>query len=193
MIKISNLSKAYKKNVVFENFSFQIEDNLVLLIGPNGSGKTTILNCINNHIKYCGDIQISGKISYLPEERGFEQDVIAKDLLNLFCKGYKTNVDKYLNQLEFAPQIDKPIAELSKGNLTKLFILCTLAKPCDIYIFDEPTDGLDKNSRENFILICKELSKTKSVIVSSHDLGFIDRMVNQAQVLNLEDKNVFKN
>lgn len=185
MITISNLTKLYnKKTVVFKNFNYILSNNLCLLIGPNGSGKTTLLNCITDYIRYQGVINYNGCISYLPELRGFDEDVIANDLLKLISRFYQTNINEYLHKLNFEGFLTKRISDLSKGNKTKLYILSTLAKPADIFIFDEPTDGLDISAKEELINFCLELSKTHQVIISTHDLGVIDRLKN-VQILDL--------
>lgn len=186
MISIKNLTKIYNsKNVVYRNFSYNITNNLFLLIGPNGSGKTTLLNCITSYIRYKGKIDLKGVISYLPEIRDFDDDVIAIDLINLFNKFYKTDVSSYLNRLDFEKYKKTKINDLSKGNKTKLFLLCTLTKPSNIYIFDEPTDGLDIKGKDIFVDICRELSKSKRVIISTHDMGVVNQLKNESQILDL--------
>lgn len=186
MISIKNLTKVYNRsNIVFRDFGYNIDSNLFLLIGPNGSGKTTLINCITNYIRYRGNINFEGNISYLPGLRSFDDDVITKDLIKLFSRFYDTNLDKYIEYFGLKPYLKTKINDLSKGNKTRLFILCTLSKPANIYIFDEPTDGLDTSGKEKFINFCSDLSKSKLVIISTHDMGIIDKLRNASQILDL--------
>lgn len=187
MIRIKNLSKKYNGRVtVFSNFSYDIVNNLFLLIGSNGSGKTTLLNCIANHISYDGEIEVNGVMSYLPEKRAISEDVVTKDIIKLMERMYSTKADRYVNLLGLSPHLAQKYEELSHGNKTKLMVACTLLKPADVYVFDEPTNGLDLKSKEGFIRLCLFLSEEKRVVISTHDMGVIDKMKANAQVLNLD-------
>lgn len=192
MINITNLTKVYNsKTVVFRDFNYKFTGNLHLIVGPNGSGKTTLLNCITNYIRYKGKIELDGRISYLPEKRNFEPDIIAKDLIKLLSDVYSSNSEEHIMYLDFKSQLNKKIDDLSKGNKTKLFIICTMLKQAKIYIFDEPTDGLDIQSKHEFIEYCKRLSVNHQILISTHDMGVIDRLKQYSILLDLaKDKNV---
>jgi len=185
MIECINLSKSYGKEEVFRNFNYEFSGNFYLVIGPNGSGKTTLLNCIANYIRYSGSIKIDGKLSYLPEKRGFDDDFKVKDLINLLSKFYDTDASGYIKDFSLSQHMDKTISELSKGSKTKLYIICTLLKPASTYIFDEPTDGLDLEMNARFRKFCTNLALKKQIIVSTRDLGFIDRLIDNATMLDL--------
>ena len=170
---------------MFSNFNYDFSSNFHLVIGPNGSGKTTLLNCIANYIRYSGTIEVDGKISYLPEKRGFDDDFKVRDLITILSKAYGTDASRYIEDFSLSQYLNNNIYSLSKGNKTKLYILCTLLKPASTYIFDEPTDGLDLEMNRKFRDFCTKLALKKQVIVSTHDLGFIDRLKDKAMVLDL--------
>lgn len=186
-IIINNLSKSYNPKIkIFSHFNYIFSKQLYIITGRNGAGKSTLLNCIANYIRYNGTIQVNGKISYLPEKRNFDDDYKVKDLVNMLSKFYGHYPKSYLELFDLSKNMDKTIISLSNGNKTKLFILCTLMKPADIYLFDEPTNGLDLQMKEVFGRLCIELSKQKMVIISTHDRGLMIQLSKEAKVLRIK-------
>ena len=174
IIEIKNLTKYYGKNKVldipyfcfYESFSY-------LLVGGNGAGKSTLIKLITKMIKASsGSISTNAKISYVPEKFSFPDSVSTFNFLDNLCK--VRNKKGKLDQVNYLLKWwnidkDKKINALSKGMKQKLLILQAIIDEADVYIFDEPLNGLDPTSQKDFIQILKNLKGlNKTIIVCTH-------------------------
>ena len=131
MIEFENVIKKYKEQIVLNNISFKIDDNdLVLLVGDNGSGKTTIINLILGILKI--NKSDSGKIindfkyvSYFPEKFVLPNLIKSHTFLYTYFKGLKSKeeIDSFISKYNF---LNKCIFNLSKGMVQKIIIAKTI-------------------------------------------------------------------
>lgn len=166
MISIANLKKKYKNKIILSNINLDIDKAGIYVInGKNGSGKSTLLKILSGVIyKTTGNMEINGSISYLPDKFIMPRLMKASAYLKLALDYPNINelMDKYLIP-------NKKIHELSKGNLQKLGLLQILYKDADIYILDEPLDGLDDSAKKIIKQDIIELvGKGKIIILSLH-------------------------
>lgn len=170
MLKMVEICKSYNKQFVFNNFNLEIDDGKIyLLTGKNGSGKSTLFKMIIGKTKIDnGEIVFSSKkIGYLPERNYLPKMCTAIEYLKLF-----TNLDiKSIKKIciEFGLS-NKSMYKFSKGMKQKVALLSVLLLEKDIYILDEPYDGIDdasKNKLNEIILNLK--SKNKTIIISTHE------------------------
>ena len=170
MIKTNNLEKKYNNQIIIQNVNLDInEGKFYVFTGINGSGKSTILKILSKVIfKSLGDIELSGTISYLPDKYSLPGLMTVDNYLKNIINLYSLN----LNSSDILREYDIPnkkIKALSKGNLQKLGLVQALINPTDIYIFDEPLDGLDDFAKKLFKEKIKEkLKDNKTVIMSLH-------------------------
>lgn len=176
-IQINNLSKKYRNNIIYDNTSLQLfSGNLYILKSQNGTGKTTFLKCLCQTIKYGGEIINNKSISYLPEKVILPQYLKAIDFLTLISKvkkgKYSSNneiIGYYLKRYNIEKYQNKYINTLSLGTKQKILIIQTLLDNKDIYLLDEPINGLDNDSVEKFEEdIALLVSQNKLVILISH-------------------------
>lgn len=175
IIKISNLTKRYGKNVVLniDDFCFY-NHNTYLLIGANGAGKSTLIKLIVGLIKATsGNIKIkTDEVAYVPEKFTFPDNITVYDFLDklLRVKTKEKMNDKINYILEWWNiDKDKRISALSKGMKQKILIIQAILKEVDLYIFDEPLNGLDINAQTDFLTILKRLKELgKTIIVCTH-------------------------
>lgn len=174
MLELNEVQKNYHKDKGLKNVNICIQKGtLNLFVGRNGSGKSTTLKLIGHvifHRKNQGSmINQFKKMIYLPDKRTYPKLLKVSTFLKYFLeididsKKMKYYLDRY--------QIpDKPIGGLSKGMLQKLGILQTLLNEGDLYLLDEPTDGLDTASIQLFkedLLFLLRMDKT--IIISTHN------------------------
>lgn len=175
MIEIINGYKKYKKNEVFKIDSFKFEiGKSYIIVGTNGSGKSTLIKCIlgiNNLSS--GKIIINSKnIGYVPEKYYFpEFCTIEKFLLSILelynLKDNKKYIDYYCDLFRLNKK--KKISKLSKGMQQKTLIIQSLIHNADIYIFDEPLNGLDIESQKLFFKILENLKLNNyTMIITTH-------------------------
>jgi len=173
-IRISNLYKRYGSNVILNNISFHFLKNTKYLIeGVNGSGKTTLIKCILKQIEYDGFIDCDKEISYCPDTLVFPNYVSVYSFIKCFSqltnknKNFEIELEECLTMFNMTKYKYSFIGGLSKGQKQKINIINSLLKHSDILILDEPTNGLDLESK-NYLV--EELNKTnKTVLLISHE------------------------
>ena len=167
-IDIINVFKKYKSILVFQDYNLIINNDIInLFIGPNGKGKSTLIKMILGLTSYKGKIKHNLKnISYAPEKIILPDYIKVQnflELMNINLEKAKRLVDK------FNLNINKTINQLSKGMRQKLLLIQALSKEADAYFFDEPLNGLDDDSIENFISEIDTLFKLdKLIVISTH-------------------------
>ena len=196
-LDVKNLNFGYTKKVqILHNINFSVESGqLVSLIGPNGSGKTTIIKCINQILSpQSGQIFLDGtnvhtmrtmelakKVGYVPQmTKNFMGGTVLDAVLmgrRHYIKWKITDYDvtlvlEILKKLEITHLAHKEYEALSGGQKQKVLIARALAQNPDVYLFDEPTSFLDIKNQLEIMNMAKELvhQHPKLVIMVVHDL-----------------------
>ena len=184
-IKVSNFSKKYKiEEVIIKDIL--ITNRITLLIGKNGSGKSTLLRSIGGFIKYKGDIQINGKVAYMSEFTSFPTDLSVKEFIYSLNKVSKNKTtEKEINNLfklfNLSNKTSHLLSSLSKGMKAKINLVQVLIEKSDIYLLDEPINGLDKDGVKCLINYLE--TSNKYFLISTH---LIDDFKNlKSEVINL--------
>ena len=172
ILKTTDLTKKYNNKVVVDNLNIEIKKGEIFgLLGPNGAGKSTTMNMICSIVRpTAGEIQLLGKnpwkqkkdvlhkIGYIPQELAIHGNLKAWENVELFTslydvkgKALKAAVDESLEFVELKDKRNMLAKNFSGGMKRRLNIACALGHKPDLLIFDEPTVGIDPQSR-NFIL-----------------------------------------
>lgn len=190
-VKISNVSKKYKKKLVIKNLNLELTNkSRIGIVGPNGSGKTTLCEMIAQLRKpTSGTIILKEnlKIGMQLQESKYPRGMTAWDLVNYYLRTYKLKksikeIQKLLYFLDVEDIINKPIANLSGGQQQKINILLALIVEPDLLILDELATGLDLEVRERiYELLEKEIltNKELSILIVSHNMNEIERFCNE--------------
>ena len=186
-IEIRNLTVAYGENIALENLNLDIEaGSLMALVGPNGAGKSTLIKTILKFLKQItGEIKINAKtFAYVPQRNSVDWDFPTTlfDVVEMGCYGRvgffkrvsteeKQKVLKAIEQVGMLDFKDRQISELSGGQQQRAFIARALVQEADIYLMDEPFQGVDSTTEKSIVDILKKLkSEGKTLIVVHHDL-----------------------
>ena len=186
-IEIKNLTVAYGENIALENLNLDVETgSLMALVGPNGAGKSTLIKTILKFLKQItGEIKINGKtLAYVPQRNSVDWDFPTTlfDVVEMGCYGRvglfkrvskkeKQKVLKAIEQVDMLDFKDRQISELSGGQQQRAFIARALVQEADIYLMDEPFQGVDSTTEKSIVDILKKLkSEGKTLIVVHHDL-----------------------
>ena len=192
------------------NFSAE-KGTFTTIIGPNGAGKTTLIKIITGLLKpTSGQITVTecttpcsrdncSKISYVPQTKNIDTslpfsifDIILMGTINnkkLLSKISKEEREKALYAAELTQItniLNKPVGEVSGGQLQRAFIARALSQSCNILVLDEPIAGIDIGGTEAIHNLLKSLTtKGKTIIYVSHDLGLISRVTDTIACLNI--------
>ncbi len=175
IIKIDGLSKNYGKQDLFSNLKVVFSsDEINLIIGANGVGKTTFLNCIfSESYNYSEVVNLSGeRLFYLFDiPKIFQhQRVISFIKFVSGCYEVKFNQNQVRELLDDVS--DKRLYELSTGEKQKVILVSAMVSNAQIVLFDEPTNGLDSSFKKKLEFIFNHFLERKTcVLVSTHLTG----------------------
>lgn len=166
-IRIDNFTKRYPDKVIhIEKVS--LTKKVTIFVGENGSGKSTILKGLLNLINYEGVILSKHTLSYMPENPSFPLDITVRQFLSNLHHTSTNDYDYYQFLIEYGleSKINSYIHTLSKGMKAKLNLIQCFMRNTDVYILDEPLNGLDEESVK---MLLKHINKSsKNFIISSH-------------------------
>lgn len=200
-IEIKNLTVAYGENIALEDLNLNIElGSLMALVGPNGAGKSTLIKTILKFLKQItGEIKINAKtLAYVPQRNSVDWDFPTTlfDVVEMGCYGRvglfkrvskeeKQKVLKAIEQVGMLEFKDRQISELSGGQQQRAFIARALVQEADIYLMDEPFQGVDSTTEKSIVEILKQLkAEGKTIIVVHHDLQTVPAYFESVALIN---------
>ena len=206
VIEVKHLSKSYKSHKAVDDLSFDVKEGEILgLLGPNGSGKTTTMNCILALLKYNeGEIKIFGK-EMSPSAYDIKskigvvfQDVAVFDELTVygnidyFCGLYIQDktvraeyVEDALKLVGLTENKNQYPKQLSGGLLRRLNIACGIAHKPKLIFLDEPTVAVDPQSRNNILEGIKKLRDGGATIIyTTHYMEEVEILCDRVIILD---------
>ena len=206
ILPIHNVTKKYGEKVIIANENFSVYKGDILgFIGPNGAGKSTSINIIstlvspdNGSILFHGKDISSNSLNYkkslgiVPQDLAIYEDLNAYDNVAFFCSLYGIHSmklkEKVKKALEFVGLWDRRKdlpSKFSGGMKRRLNIACAIAHEPELLIMDEPTVGIDPQSRNKILEAVKELNRTgTTVIYTSHYMEEIETLCNRIVLLD---------
>ena len=149
-VQVRGLKKSYGNSIVLNGLDLEIEKGEIFaLLGVNGAGKTTALECIEGLRKYDnGTIAVNGKMGIQLQSSSLPAHIKPMEAVRLFSKWNKTKIDfTMLNALGIQETTKKQYIQLSTGQKRRLHLALALIGNPDIVFLDEPTAGLDALGR----------------------------------------------
>lgn len=191
LIDIKELYKAYGKTKVLDNLSVSYESGKIYgLVGENGAGKTTLFNCIMGVTNYDGWIMKSSPmtIGYMPAESYFYSLITGNEYLEFCIKAKGKKMDsKAINSLNkvFQLPLERFASDYSAGMKKKLALMSLLLQDNDLYILDEPFNGIDLcGCIQLKRIICELKDKGKTFIISSHLINMLHELCDEIDFLD---------
>jgi len=198
IIKVKKLEKSYKVNKVIKGISFQVNKGEILcILGPNGAGKSTTINILTGALGYeAGDIYYKNKkiekddrdfkqnLGIVPQDIALYEDITAEQNLSFFASLYglkgKELKEKTAEALEFAGLTERAkdkVNTFSGGMKRRLNIACAIAHQPEILIMDEPTVGIDPQSRNYILDSVKNMRKKgMTIIYTTHYMEEVEEI-----------------
>lgn len=209
VIEIEKLVVAYDEDKpVLDNFNLGIEKGkMTAFVGPNGAGKSTLIKAILEFVKpITGSITINGKkyaqekkkIAYVPQRGSVDWDFPTTlygvvemgsygrvGFLKRVPKSEKNRVMEAIEKVDMLEYVDRQISQLSGGQQQRVFIARALVQDAEIYLLDEPFQGIDKKTEGSIVKILKGLKEEgKTVIVVHHDLQTVPEYFDEVVLIN---------
>src|SRR5690554_1602467 len=202
-ILVENVSKIYGKQKALHNVSFEVKPGeIVGFLGPNGAGKSTLMKIITGFLPATsGEVWLDSKkvsvdntairwnIGYLPENNPLYTDLFVREYLEITAGFYRLNNKKQkVNQIialtGLGDEQHKKIGALSKGYRQRVGLAQALIHDPPVLILDEPTTGLDPNQLEEIRSLIRNISKEKTVILSSHIMQEVEAVCSRVVIIN---------
>ena len=198
LVYLDHVTKNYGHEVALMDVSLNIQPGRIIgLLGPNGSGKTTIIKLINGLLQpSLGNIYIHGQlpspaskkvVSYLPDTTYLSENIKISDAISYFQDFYSDfNVQRayqLLNDLHLHP--NQKLNSLSKGNKEKVQLILVMSREADLYVLDEPIGGVDPAARDYILrTIIQNRRPNSSVLISTHLIADIEQVLDEAIFIN---------
>lgn len=202
VIEISNLTKLYKNNRGIRNISLTVEKGDILgLLGPNGSGKTTAMKAVLNLVHSIGDIKVFGmdlndqfeeimrRVGALIEAPAIYKDMTAYQNVKMHAAMYpditKEHIEHILDVVHLLPYKNDKAGRFSLGMKQRLGLAVAFVSNPELIILDEPVNGLDIEGVVEIREIIKRLNEEKGVtfLISSHMASEIEKTCNKVAVM----------
>lgn len=207
MLELIDLTKQYGSDMVVDHISLKVEDGEIFgLLGPNGAGKSTVVSMISTvKAPTGGEIKINGKslrrfpmeakkvMGIVPQDIALYEALSAKDNLELFGSLYglsrnesKRRVEEVLDIIELADKKNQAVGEFSGGMKRRVNIGVALMNKPELLILDEPTVGIDPQSRNHILETVKKLNKEKgmTVIYTSHYMEEVEFLCRRVAIID---------
>ena len=218
-IDLKNINFHYKNSdtKILENINLQIrKGEFIAIIGESGSGKTTLINLLTGLLEptngeiLVDDIEIKRnftnwrkKIGFVPQNINLLDDTLKKNIAYGLDDNQilKENLDKSISLSQLKNFVNQSIdsfnlnvgengAKISGGQKQRVGIARALYHDPEILIFDEPTSSIDPKKTNDFFLMLRELNKTKTIIVVSHDIDDYKFFDSVYEIKNHSIKNI---
>lgn len=186
-LQVKGLKKSYGNIPVLKGVDFSVQQGEIFaLLGVNGAGKTTALECIEGLRAYDnGEIKIHGKIGIQLQSASLQAYIKPLEAVNLFSEWNKTKPNtEMLKALGIYELSKKRYADLSTGQKRRLHLALALIGNPDIVFLDEPTAGLDVEARHSLHEQIKQLKRQgKTIILASHDMAEVETLCDRIAIL----------
>lgn len=204
-IQVNQLTKVYAKQKAVNNISFNVQPGDILgFLGPNGAGKSTTMKIATGYIPpSSGEVKVAGfdvvkeakavrqNIGYLPEHNPLYLDMYVHEYLGFIAGLHglrgnrkKERIAEMISLCGLTVEQNKQIGMLSKGYRQRVGLAQALIHDPKVLILDEPTTGLDPNQLAEIRKLIKEISKDKTVILSTHIMQEVKALCNRVIIIN---------
>jgi ABC-2 type transport system ATP-binding protein len=199
-VVLDDLTKSFGRNRGVSNLTLEVQPGQVFgFLGPNGAGKSTTIRAIMGLYRptsgsatalgldcWSQGVALRRRVGYLPGELALFPRLTGREILSRVIKARGGPAIPFPQHLveRFDAQVDRPIRTLSKGNQQKIGLVLAFMHRPDLLVLDEPTSGLDPLMQDEFANLLEEtVAEGRTVFLSSHDLGEVQRVAHQIAII----------
>ena len=207
-VNIRNLSVTYRAEPALWNIDLDLpEGKMIAIVGPNGAGKSTLLRAVMGLVPIAaGKVSVYGmpyskdrnKVAYVPQRDSVDWDfpTDALDVVEMGLYGrlgwfHRPNsktrdlARECLDKVGLSDYADRQIGQLSGGQQQRVFVARALAQDAQVYLMDEPLNGVDVTTEETILGILANLRKEgKTIVMVHHDLQTVDKYFDWVVMIN---------
>lgn len=197
LLECRDLVKQYGQLAAVEHVNLNLEaGQIVGLLGPNGSGKTTMIKMINGLLQpTSGTIRIAGeqpgvetkrRVAYLPDREFLPGYMTVEKLLSFYDDFFGDFDNAQASEMLQSLQIDLrlPLKKLSKGTKEKVQLVLTMSRRAELYLLDEPIAGVDPAAREYILkTIISHYNPEAMVLISTHLIADVEPVLDDVVFL----------
>ncbi len=208
-IRVSDLTVAYDDTPVLWDIDLDVPEGVIMgIIGPNGAGKSTLIKAILDIVPIAaGSVQVFGspfrrnrkRVGYIPQRTSVDWDfpTTVFDVVLMGCYGRlgwirrpsRSDRDAAMEAIDTVGMTEyasRQIGELSGGQQQRTFLARALMQRSDIYLMDEPFQGVDALTEKAIVLLLRDLKhQRKTVVVVHHDLQTVEHYFDRIALLNV--------
>lgn len=199
IVEVKDFTKTYGRFTAVDRANFKIQEGEILaLLGPNGAGKTSSLECIEGVRRPDGGAirvfgfdpahesrRLSRRVGIQLQAQGLPGSMTAREALSFFAR-YRGMAANYrpAARLGLESKLGSTVSELSTGQQRRLALAIAVAHDPELLILDEPTAGLDVETRDEFHALMGELkAEGKTILLATHDMAEAEKLADRALVL----------
>lgn len=206
-LEIKNVTKRFNDKLVIDNVSLEVDEGEIFgLLGPNGAGKSTLINLIVGLLKIDkGDILVQGlniekedikakeKIGLVPQEIALFEGLTARENLEYWGGLYglkgsllKDRINEAIEIAALQEHLKKPVKNYSGGMKRRLNIAAAMMHHPEILIMDEPTVGVDPQSRNHIFEVVRKMNKeyNSTIVYTSHYMEEVEALCHRIMILD---------
>ncbi len=205
VVRVRNLVKEYATKTALGGVSFDVHSGEIMgLLGPNGAGKSTTMKILTTYLAATsGDVAVDGidsaedpvkvraMLGYLPESTPLYTDMVVYDYLDYVgsMRGFKgaelrKRIGDVIRMVGLQEYVGFQIGTLSKGYRQRVGLAQAMLHNPKVLILDEPTSGLDPNQIVEIRNLIRELGKSHTVILSSHNLAEVRQICDRVVIIH---------
>lgn len=205
MIRAEGLTRMYGEFYAVRDVTFSIpRGQLVAFLGPNGAGKSTTMKLLTGsmaptsgrafiagHDVAADRMEVARRVGYLPENGPMYAEMTPLSVLRFFGEArglagskLKERIDFVIGECRLEEVIGKPTGKMSKGYRQRVGMAQALLHDPEVLVMDEPTAGLDPNQVEHVRELLRNLSKTKTILLSTHILREVQAMASRVLLVS---------
>lgn len=195
VLQLDGVTVSFRRNIIFDGVSHAFPHGCNMLLGDNGTGKSTLLGAIAGSVRYKGRIVVNGHevtgdpvsarcmLAYVPDSAAFYPFVTGSQFTDFFLRahGRLSAVDRgryaeLVSKLNVGDYLDTPFGEASLGTRKKFFLLGILLLAPEVLILDEPFNGLDVVTSRSLVDLVNEIGESRTILLTCHHPAIVNEI-----------------